>query len=110
MFTSEISVWMPSSSLGKPFVGVLKGHIGIVEEVSFLVNFPIAVSIDSKCCVRVWDVPKRHCLQSWKYESGGLTTKFMGLKSAPFFIFYDKFVEFFRVARERDLIILNQKR
>lgn len=30
MFTSEISVWMPSSSLGKPFVGVLKGHIGIV--------------------------------------------------------------------------------
>lgn len=31
MFSTEISVWLPSSSLTKPYIGKLKGHVGIVQ-------------------------------------------------------------------------------
>jgi WD40 repeat protein len=58
LFSPEISVWLPSSSLGQPYVGKLKGHTGIVQEVQFLTNFPIAISTDSKNAVRVWNVSK----------------------------------------------------
>lgn len=66
-FSTDISVWLVSSSLTKPFSGILKGHLSIVEEVTFLSNYPVAISIDAKCSVRVWDVAKKTCMQTWKY-------------------------------------------
>lgn len=58
VFTNEISVWLPSASLSKPYLGKLKGHAGIVEDVKCFKNFPYALSIDNKTSVRLWNIRK----------------------------------------------------
>lgn len=87
MFSSEISVWLPSSSLSKPYLGKLKGHIGIIEEAKFLHSTPLAISIDNKHSVRVWDVSKLQCLQTWRQESSPYL-RIQALQSSPYVLFY----------------------
>jgi hypothetical protein len=95
MFSPDISVWLPSSSLTKPYVGKLKGHAGIVQQAKFLYNFPIVVSIDNKFSVRAWNVAKMQCIQTWKVEQS-INLKMHILKSLPYILFYDRLIDFYK--------------
>ena len=98
MYTTEISVWLPSSSITKPYIGKLVGHMGIVQEAKFLANFPIVVSIDNKCSIRVWDVSKMQCIQSWKMDST-TNLKIFTLRSAPYVLLYDKLIHYYKSSK-----------
>ena len=98
MFSNDISVWLPSSSISKPYIGALRGHAGIVEEAKFLINFPIVISIDNKNSVRVSNIEKMQCLQIWRVEEN-FSPKIFVLKSAPYLIFYDKLLFYYKIQR-----------
>ena len=109
MFTHDISVWLPSSSLSKPYIGALKGHAGIVEDAKFLANFPIVVSIDNKNTVRVSSLEKMQCLQVWKVEDS-FCPKIHIFRSIPYLALYDKLISYYKIQKEDDFHYFNSKK
>lgn len=109
MFSGDISVWLPSTSLSKPYIGALKGHSSIVESAKFLTNFPIVLSIDKKYCVRASSVEKMECLQTWRISESSCPKIFV-FKSIPYVAFYNKLLQYYKIQREEDLSYFNAKK
>jgi hypothetical protein len=59
-FTTEIMLWLPSTSVSKPYIGKLHGHSGIVESCEFVkgqhCSKELVVSIDNKKLIKIWSV------------------------------------------------------
>lgn len=49
-------LWLPSTSVSKPYIGKLTGHPGIVEWAEFNKHQEILVSIDNRRIVKIWNV------------------------------------------------------
>lgn len=62
-FTNHLSVWTPEYSLVRPFAGHLKSS-GMIMAARCMPGSTIAVSIDNRDTVRVWDFRKLTCVQS----------------------------------------------
>lgn len=66
IFERDITVWSPDTSLSKAYVGKLRGHSSIVQDVKFIPQTLIAISVDEKFSFRIWDVRKLEIIQSIK--------------------------------------------
>ena len=62
-FEYFINIYCTDISLEESYKGKLEGHYAPVVTAKFLSNSYMAVSVDEDCCVRIWDVKNKICLQ-----------------------------------------------
>ena len=62
-FEYFINIYCTDISLEESYRGKLEGHYAPVITAKFLSNSYMAVSVDEDCCVRIWDVKNKICLQ-----------------------------------------------
>ena len=62
-FEYFINIYCTDISLEESYKGKLEGHYAPVITAQFLSNSYMAVSVDEECCVRIWDVRNKICLQ-----------------------------------------------
>ena len=62
-FEYFINLYCTDISLEESYRGKLEGHYAPVITAQFLSNSYMAVSVDEECCVRIWDVKNKICLQ-----------------------------------------------
>jgi len=74
---NNIKIWSPEVSIQRSYVGSLEGHNSSVISAKFIPGAPLAVSIDEKLTIRIWDLKSMSCLQvisqeKNRFECGGL--------------------------------------
>ena len=74
-----------------------------------MANFPIVISIDNKNSVRVSSLEKMQCLQVWKLEDNFHPRIFI-FKSIPYVALYDKLIHYYKIHREQDFQIVNNRK
>ena len=62
-FEYFINIYCTDISLEESYKGKLEGHYAPVISAQFLSHSYMAVSVDEVCCVRIWDVKNKICLQ-----------------------------------------------
>ena len=111
-FEYFINIYCTDISLEESYKGKLEGHYAPVITAHFLSNSYMAVSVDEECCVRIWDVKNKICLQVIPTPKKNF--KIMNLLCLPkynkFMVYGNKIIYYDPNYREEKNLELNESR